>query len=192
MTDTAQSDLRSICIFCAASPGNDPVYAEAAAEMGRLIAEAGLRLVYGGGSVGLMGIVARAARAAGGEVIGVIPGFLRYAEIPEDEVTKMHFVNSMHERKQLMFDLSDAFVALPGGIGTLDETIEIMTWAQLGQHAKPVLLVDTKGYWSALLELLNTVVREGFAKPSLAELYEVVPTPEAAIGTLLARPAQGV
>ncbi|MFT3809107.1 MAG: TIGR00730 family Rossman fold protein [Micropepsaceae bacterium] len=181
--------LRSICIFCAASPGSDPAYAEAAATMGRLIAEAGLTLVYGGGSVGLMGIVARAARAAGGEVIGVIPGFLRYAEIPEDEVTKMHFVNSMHERKQLMFDLSDAFVALPGGIGTLDETIEIMTWAQLGQHAKPILLVDTKGYWSALLELLNKVVTEGFAKPSLADLYAVVATPQAAIDTLQAGPA---
>lgn len=189
MTRQLRSELRSVCIFCAASPGNDPAYAEAAETMGRLIAEAGLRLVYGGGSVGLMGIVARAARAAGGEVIGVIPGFLRYAEIPEDEVTKMHFVTSMHERKQLMFDLSDAFVALPGGIGTLDETIEIMTWAQLGQHAKPILLVDTKGYWSALLELLNKVVAEGFAKPSLAELYQVVATPEAAIDTLQAAAA---
>lgn len=189
MTRQLRSELRSVCIFCAASPGNDPAYAEAAETMGRLIAEAGLRLVYGGGSVGLMGIVARAARAAGGEVIGVIPGFLRYAEIPEDEVTKMHFVTSMHERKQLMFDLSDAFVALPGGIGTLDETIEIMTWAQLGQHAKPILLVDTKGYWSALLELLNKVVTEGFAKPSLAELYQVVATPEAAIDTLQAAAA---
>jgi uncharacterized protein (TIGR00730 family) len=185
------ANLRSICIFCAASPGGDAAYAEAAAEMGRLIAEAGLRLVYGGGSVGLMGIVARAARAAGGEVIGVIPGFLRYAEIPEDEVTKMHFVDSMHERKQLMFDLSDAFVSLPGGIGTLDETIEIMTWAQLGRHAKPVLLVDTLGYWSALEALLKKVVDEGFAKPSLADLYQVVPTPAAAIGTLLGRPRPG-
>lgn len=181
--------MRSICVFCGASPGSDGAYAEAAAEMGRLIAEAGLRLVYGGGSVGLMGVVARAARAAGGEVIGVIPGFLRYAEIPEDEVTKMHFVDSMHERKQMMFDLSDAFVALPGGIGTLDETIEIMTWAQLGQHAKPIVLVDTNGYWSALLDLLARVVAEGFAKPSLAELYAVVPTPETAIDTLLGRPA---
>jgi len=183
------TDLRSVCIFCAASPGGDPAYAEAAAEMGRLIAEAGLRLVYGGGSVGLMGVVARAARAAGGEVIGVIPGFLRYAEIPEAEVTKMHFVDSMHERKQMMFDLSDAFVSLPGGIGTLDETIEIMTWAQLGQHAKPVLLVDTLGYWSAFEKLLKNVVAEGFAKQSLPELYTVVPDPKSAIGTLLGRPA---
>lgn len=178
--------LRSVCIFCAASPGIDPAYAEAAAEMGRRIAEAGMRLVYGGGSVGLMGIVARAARAAGGEVVGVIPGFLRYAEIPEDEVTKMHFVDSMHERKQMMFDLSDAFVALPGGIGTLDETIEIMTWAQLGQHAKPILLVDTLGYWSCLEALLQKVVAEGFAKPSLAELYQMTPDPAAAIGILQA------
>jgi uncharacterized protein (TIGR00730 family) len=182
--------MKSICVFCAASPGGDEAYAAAAAEMGRLIAEAGLRLVYGGGSVGLMGIVARAARAAGGEVIGVIPGFLRYAEIPEDEVTKMHFVTSMHERKQMMFDLSDAFVSLPGGIGTLDETVEIMTWAQLGQHAKPVLLVDTLGYWSAFEVLLKKVVAEGFAKPSLADLYTIVPDPKAAIGTLLGSPAK--
>lgn len=180
------SDLRSVCIFCAASPGVHPAYGEAAAEMGRLIAEAGLRLVYGGGSVGLMGIVARAARAAGGEVIGVIPDFLRYAEIPEDEVTKMHFVSSMHERKQLMFDLSDAFVSLPGGIGTMDETIEIMTWAQLGRHGKPIVLVDTLGYWSAFEDMLKKVVSAGFAKPSLADLYTVVAEPAAAIGILRA------
>ena len=178
------NDLRSVCIFCAASPGAAPAYAEAAAEMGRLIAEAGLRLVYGGGSVGLMGVVARAARAAGGEVIGVIPGFLRYAEIPEDEVTKMHFVDSMHERKQMMFDLSDAFVSLPGGVGTMDETIEIMTWAQLGRHAKPIVLVDTLGYWSAFEAMLKKAVAEGFAKPSLANLYSVVSDPAAAIGIL--------
>lgn len=185
------AQLRSVCIFCAASPGADAAYAEAAAEMGRLLGEAGLRLVYGGGSVGLMGVVARAARAAGGEVIGVIPGFLRYAEIPEDEVTKMHFVDSMHARKQMMFDLSDAFISLPGGIGTMDETIEIMTWAQLGQHAKPIVLVDTLGYWSAFEAMLTRVVAAGFAKPSLAELYCVVPDPAAAIGILQAGAARG-
>ncbi len=178
--------LRSVCIFCAASPGIDPAYAAAAAETGRLIAEAGMRLVYGGGSVGLMGIVARAARAAGGEVVGVIPGFLRYAEIPEDEVTKMHFVDSMHQRKQLMYDLSDAFVTLPGGIGTLDETVEMMTWAQLGQHAKPIILVNTLDYWSAFEAALQKVVTEGFAKPSLSDLYSMADDPAAAIGMLQA------
>lgn len=173
--------MASLCVFCGSSFGSNPAFAEAAEMLGRGIAEAGHRLVYGGGSVGLMGVVARAARRAGGEVVGVIPGFLRYAEIPEDEVTKMHFVGSMHERKQTMFDLSDAFLVLPGGIGTLDESIEIMTWAQLGQHAKPVIFIDTNGYWTPFLTLLNDIVAKGFAKESLSELYSVVADAEGAL-----------
>lgn len=173
--------MASICVFCGSTSGADPEFASAAEETGRRIAESGHRLVYGGGSVGLMGVVARAARRAGGEVVGVIPGFLRYAEIPEDEVTKMHFVDSMHERKQKMFDLSDGFLVLPGGIGTLDEAIEIMTWAQLGRHAKPVVFIDTKGYWTPLLALLKAVVESGFAKESLADLYAVAPDPASAL-----------
>ena len=141
--------MDSVCVFCASSFGASPLYREAAEDLGRRIAGAGLRLVYGGGSVGLMGAVARAAKRAGGDVVGVIPAFLRYAEMPETEITELHIVASMHERKQKMFDLSDGFISLPGGIGTLDETIELMTWAQLGRHGKPLLLIDTLGYWSA-------------------------------------------
>ncbi|BCW89780.1 Putative cytokinin riboside 5'-monophosphate phosphoribohydrolase [Alphaproteobacteria bacterium SO-S41] len=178
--------MRSICIFCAASDGADPAYAEAAADMGRRIGEAGLRLIYGGGSVGLMGIVARAAKAAGGEVIGVIPTFLRYVEAPECDVTEMHVVETMHARKQMMFDFSDAFISLPGGIGTMDETIEMMTWSQLERHTKPILLVDTRGYWSAFDALMQKIVGEGFARPNLMGLYKIVPDPESALSVLQA------
>lgn len=181
-------NVKSICVFCAASDGADPAYAAAASDLGRRIAAAGLRLIYGGGSVGLMGVVARAAKEAGAEVVGVIPTFLRYVEAPECDVTEMHVVHSMHERKQMMFDLSDAFVSLPGGVGTMDETIEIMTWAQLGRHAKPIVLVDTLGYWSAFEAMLKKVVAEGFAKPSLADLYSVVSDPAGAIGILRGAP----
>jgi uncharacterized protein (TIGR00730 family) len=173
--------MTSVCVYCGSSFGSDPVYEAVAAETGRLIAAAGMRLVYGGGSVGLMGVVARAAFHAGGEVIGIIPAFLRYAEIPEDEVTRMHIVDSMHQRKQMMFEMSDGFISLPGGIGTLDETIEMMTWAQLGRHGKPILLVDTAGYWTTFETLMRQIVANGFARPSLSELYRIVPDPAAAL-----------
>lgn len=180
------STRKSICVFCAASDGADPVYADAAAELGRRIAAADCRLIYGGGSVGLMGIVARAAKAAGGDVIGVIPTFLRYVEAPETEVTELHVVQSMHERKQMMFDFADAFVSLPGGIGTMDETIEMMTWLQLERHTKPIILVDTNGYWSAFDALMQKIVAEGFARPNLLGLYRIVPDPETALSILTA------
>lgn len=178
--------MTSVCVFCGSSFGTDPAYTDVAEETGRLIAESGMRLVYGGGSVGLMGVVARSAKRAGAEVIGVIPAFLRYAEIPEDEVTKMYIVQSMHERKQMMFEMSDAFISLPGGIGTMDETVEMMTWAQLGRHAKPILLVDTKSYWTNFEALMTQIIDQGFAKPSLTELYRIVPDPAAAITALQA------
>jgi len=179
-------DMRSICVFCAASDGALPAFAEAADELGRLIAEAGLRLIYGGGSIGLMGVVARAAKRAGGEVIGVIPTFLRYVEAPDGDVTEMHVVQSMHERKQMMFDFADAFVSLPGGIGTMDETIEMMTWSQLERHAKPIVLVDTLGYWSAFDTLMQTIVENGFARPNLMGLYKIAPDPASALSILRA------
>ena len=176
--------MTSVCVYCGSSFGTDPAFEAAAAETGRLIAAAGMRLVYGGGSVGLMGVVARAAFQAGGQVVGIIPAFLRYAEIPEDEVTEMHIVDSMHQRKQMMFDMSDGFIVLPGGIGTLDETFEMMTWSQLGQHAKPILMIDTAGYWSNFQAMMTQIVDSGFAKPSLSELYTIVPDPAAAISIL--------
>ncbi|MCC6920611.1 MAG: TIGR00730 family Rossman fold protein [Alphaproteobacteria bacterium] len=178
--------MNSVCVFCASSFGASSLYREAAEDLGRRIAGAGLRLVYGGGSVGLMGVVARAAKRAGGDVVGVIPAFLRYAEIPETEITELHIVDSMHARKQKMFDLADGFISLPGGIGTLDETIELMTWAQLGRHGKPLLLVDTLGYWSAFQDLMRVILEQEFARPSLSDLYRVVADPEQAVSALLA------
>ena len=125
-------------------------------------------------------------RGAGGEVIGVIPTFLRYVEAPQDDVTEMHVVQSMHERKQMMFDFADAFVSLPGGIGTMDETIEMMTWLQLERHEKPIVLVDTNGYWSAFDALMQKIVTEGFARPNLLGLYRIAPDPDSALSILTA------
>ncbi len=153
-------------MFCGSSAGARPVYAEAAREAGRAIAARGLGLVYGGGSVGLMGILADAALAAGGEVIGVIPRALQLRELAHAGLTRLDVVRSMHERKARMAELSDGFVALPGGMGTLEELAEIVTWAQLGLHAKPCGLLDVAGYWRPLAGFLDAAVAEGFVRPA--------------------------
>lgn len=154
-----------MCVYCASSIGTDPRFAEAADALGSMLARRGVRLVYGGGRVGLMGRVADATLAGGGEVYGVIPKGLFSKEVAHTGVTQLFEVDSMHERKQLMFELSDAFVALPGGLGTLEELAEITTWAQLGIHAKPILLVDVDGFWSPLVALLDGMVTARFLKP---------------------------
>ncbi|HEX2224649.1 MAG TPA: TIGR00730 family Rossman fold protein [Thermoanaerobaculia bacterium] len=156
--------MRRICVFCGSSPGASPAYAEAARELGRLLARRGLGLVYGGGNVGLMGILADAVLAEGGEVIGVIPHSLMAREVGHSGLTELRVVDTMHERKALMADLSDAFIALPGGIGTLDEWFEIWTWAQLGLHPKPCGLLDVQDYYSPLLAFLDHMVRERFLR----------------------------
>lgn len=153
------------CVFCGASSGRLPVYAEAAGLLGRRLAESGIGLVYGGASVGLMGTVADAALAHGGEVIGVIPRALADKEIAHHGLTELHVVGSMHERKAMMADLSDGFIALPGGIGTLEELFEVWTWAQLGYHAKPAALLDVNGFYDRLQSFIDHVVEEGFLKP---------------------------
>ena len=165
--------MKSVCVFCASSTGVDPAYAEAAAEMGRLIAESGRKLVYGGGNVGLMGVLADAALAAGGKVIGVIPRSLMDREVGHNGVTELHVVGSMHERKALMAELSDGFLALPGGVGTLEEFFETWTWAVLGLHAKPFGLLDVKGFYSPLLGFLEQLVEQGFVKPKYREMLIV-------------------
>jgi len=156
---------KAICVFCGSSLGIRPSYRLAASELGQLLAAAGLTLVYGGGNVGLMGIVADSALAAGGEVIGVIPQALVAKEVSHSGLTKLHIVNSMHERKALMVSLSDGFVALPGGFGTADELCEILTWAQLGIHQKPVGLLNVDAFFDPLLEWMNHATREGFIRP---------------------------
>jgi len=151
-----------VAVFLGSSVGNRPGYAAAAAEFGASLAQAGVGIVYGGASVGMMGAMANAALAAGGEVIGVIPGGLFAAEIPHPGLTRMEVVGSMHERKALMADLADGFAALPGGLGTLDELFEILTWQQIGLHAKPVALVDVDGFWDPLTVLLDELSGAGF------------------------------
>jgi uncharacterized protein (TIGR00730 family) len=158
--------VRRVCVFCGASSGRLPAYADGARAFGAALAERGIGLVYGGGRVGLMGAVADGALAAGGEVIGVIPQELLDRELAHSGVTELRVVGSLHERKALMAELSDAFVALPGGFGTLDELMEQLTWSQLGLHAKPVALFDVEGYWRPLIALARHATEEGFVRES--------------------------
>jgi uncharacterized protein (TIGR00730 family) len=162
--------LNSICVFCGSSGGARHEYARAAADFGALLAGRGTRVVYGGGNVGLMGVLADAALAAGGEVIGVIPQMLVDRELAHRGVTEVRIVGSMHERKALMAELADAFVALPGGLGTFEELCEVLTWAQLGIHGKPVGCLNVAGYYDGLLQLLDHAVSERFLHPRQREL----------------------
>ena len=157
--------LRRICVFCGSSPGGSAAYAAAAEDLGRALAEAGIAVVAGGAGVGLMGRLADSALAAGGEVIGVIPRALVAAEVAHHGLADLRIVASMHERKALMAELADGFVALPGGLGTLEEFTEVVTWSQLGLHAKPTALLNTAGYYDALLQFLDHAVAESFLRP---------------------------
>jgi uncharacterized protein (TIGR00730 family) len=156
------AELRSICVYCGSNPGTDPKFAEAAEALGAAMAAESIRLVYGGGSVGLMGIVARSVLNSGGKVTGIIPQFLKARELMQREVDELIVTADMHERKRLMFEHSDAFVALPGGIGTLEELVEMMTWAQLDQHVKPILVANIAGFWDPLVALFGRMTEKGF------------------------------
>ena len=164
------SAIRSLCVYCGSSMGRDPAHREAAAAVGTLMADNGVRLVYGGGAVGLMGVVADAVMAGGGEVLGVIPKGLFSNEVGHQGITELVEVESMHQRKQRMAEEADAFLALPGGLGTLEELAEITTWAQLGIHAKPVGVLDLDGFWQPLLDFLDGAVESGFLRPANREL----------------------
>jgi uncharacterized protein (TIGR00730 family) len=167
-------DIHSVAVFCGASAGDDPAFHAAALELGRGLAGAGIRLIYGGGHVGLMGMVADAAVSAGGIVIGVIPEFLTRREIAHHGITELIVTDSMHTRKRRMFELADAFVTFPGGLGTLDETFEVLTWRQLKLHDKPILICDVAGYWAPLLATLDAISAAGLATGDLRRLYEYV------------------
>lgn len=171
--------IRSLGVFCGSNPGVRPAYAEAARELGRFMGSNGIRLVYGGGRVGLMGIVADAVLAAGGEVTGIIPGFLKEKEVAHTGLTDLTVTATMHERKARMAELSDAFVALPGGFGTFDELFEILTWAQLSLHGKPVALFNTEGFYDPLMALAQHAAREGFVRPGNLEQFDCVDSIEA-------------
>jgi len=176
--------MRRIGVYCGSSGGRDPVYREAAAEFGRLLVERGYGLVFGGGKVGIMGAVADAVLQAGGEVIGVIPEFLATKELIHPDVPDMRCVADMHTRKALMAELSDAFVALPGGLGTLDELFETLTWSQLGLHAKPVGLLNTRGYFDAVVEFVEHAVEAGFCLPDHRRLFFTASDPKSLLEEL--------
>src|SRR5664279_5740036 len=160
--------IKTVCVYCGSGPGTNPRFAEAAIALGKILAENGIRLVYGGGSIGLMGAVATSVLDHGGTVTGIIPGFLTARENALKRVQELIVTPDMHERKRLMFEHSDAFVALPGGIGTLEELVEQLTWKQLGRHAKPVLLANVDGFWEPLLALFAHMRSTEFIRPSLS------------------------
>jgi uncharacterized protein (TIGR00730 family) len=183
---------RRICVYAGASAGEDPAYGAIATSLARVLAERRIGVVFGGGSVGLMGALADASVAAGNEVIGVIPRFLDEREIAHRGVTELRVVETMHERKMLMADLSDAFITLPGGIGTLEELIEILSWSQLGLHRKPIGLLDVLGYWHPLVRLLDHATQQRFIREDHRALLVSAEDPEALLTAMAAwRPPAG-
>jgi uncharacterized protein (TIGR00730 family) len=167
------TNIASICVYCGSGAGNDPAFRDCARAFGHAMAEHGIGLVYGGGTIGLMGTIAEAVLDGGGQVTGIMPDFLKSREKLLDRVQETIIVPDMHSRKQLMFEKADAFVALPGGVGTLEELVEQMTWAQLGRHTKPILLLNINGFWKPLLVLLAHMREQGFIRPGLELNYLV-------------------
>ena len=171
----AMQHVTRLCVYCGSAVGLDRRYQDAARELGDALAKAGIELIFGGGRIGLMGVLADAVLAGGGRVVGIIPDRLRAAELAHPGASELVIVGSMHERKRLMAERADAFAILPGGIGTLDETFEILTWRQLGLHDKPIFLVDVTGYWRPLRDLLDHLVAQGFARSLVPRLLQIVP-----------------
>ena len=180
--------IRSVCVYCGSSPGRDDIYAKAGHLLGRSLAKSGLRLVYGGGTKGIMGAVAEGALKAGGKVTGIIPRFLINKEATEtalDRLDELLITDNMHERKHKMFEKSDAFVALPGGIGTVEEIVEVMTWGQLGHHRKPIVFANVKGFWNPMLALLDHMSSEGFIHTAQRVKPLVIEEPEAIVAAIM-------
>ena len=180
------TEINSICVFCGSSSAVAEIHKDAARRFGAILAENGVRLIYGGGRIGLMGLVADGAAQAGGEVIGVIPDFLERIEVGNREINELVVTDSMHARKAKMYELADAFVTLPGGLGSLDETFEVITWTQLKLSAKPFVVVDIDGYWQPLLALIDHVIAAGFARPANRDILQVVDDVEAVLPALRA------
>jgi uncharacterized protein (TIGR00730 family) len=186
MVDAPQG-VESVCLFCGSSNAADPDFLSAAAELGEALALAGVRLVYGGGGVGLMGAAARAAHRAGGRVLGIMPDFLRTREVLYDEVETV-VVRNMHERKMQMFQESDAFVVLPGGVGTLEEVVELLSWKRLSLHDKPVVFVNLKGFWEPFFELMHHTIRERLTPESFSRTWIVADDVDEALAALIEAP----
>ncbi|OLL32822.1 Rossman fold protein, TIGR00730 family [Burkholderia sp. SRS-W-2-2016] len=176
--------MKAVCVYCGSSMGAKPVYAEAARAFGRALVEADLALIYGGGKVGLMGVIADTVMAEGGRAIGVIPELLVDKEVGHNGLTELHVVPDMHHRKKMMAELSDAFVAMPGGAGTLEELFEVFTWAQLGYHGKPVALLNTGHFYEPLFRLLQHTIDEGFMRKTYLDMLQIDADPVALIGKL--------
>lgn len=179
----------NVCVFCGSGTGINPVYSESAAKLGYLLAQASVRLVYGGGNIGLMGILADAVMEAGGQVTGVIPRFLLDKEVGHSGITDLEVVESMHQRKQRMADLADAFIALPGGWGTLEEISEILTWKQLGLINQPVVLLNTNQFFDPLLDQMRLMVKEGFLQTGNFDFLHIEKTPEQILSLLVTQKA---
>ncbi len=182
--------IQSLCVFCGSRVGTDPVHERHAAQLGTLLGEGGIDLVYGGGGIGLMGVIADAALAAGGRVIGVIPKTLSGVEIAHQAITELVVVDGLDQRKSAMIGRADAFAVLPGGLGTLDEAFEVITWKQLGFHHKPIIVLDGSGYWAPFLALVDHTIAQGFTRPDAAALFQVVDTAEAILAALQGAPEQ--
>lgn len=178
--------IESVCVYCGSSVHVAPLYKQTAEAVGTIIARRGMRLVYGGGSVGLMGIVANAALSAGGEVIGIIPEHIRSHEVQHTSLTELHVVDTMHIRKSMMTEKSDAFIVLPGGFGTLEELFEVLTWKQIGLHRKPILIYNVNGFWDPMLGLIEHVITQNFAPTNNRRIFSVVTSPEQMIDMLYA------
>lgn len=177
--------VKRLCVYCGSSGAVDARFRDAARELGTALAAAGIEVVYGGGQIGLMGLLADAALAAGGRVVGIIPNLLLGAESAHPGLTELVVADSMHDRKRLMAERADAFAVLPGGIGTLDETFEILTWRQLKLHDKPIFIVDVAGYWNPLRNLIEHLIAHGFAAPPVEHLFKVVPDVDSLIAALV-------
>lgn len=186
---TSMANIKSLCVYCGSSDRGSPAHHDAALRLGSTMAKAGIRLVYGGGRIGMMGRIADAVMDSGGEVIGIIPQFLEQVEVGHSGVTQLIVTENMHDRKQKMAEMSDAFLIMPGGLGTLEETFEILTWKQLGLHEKPVIIADIGGYWQHLTNLIDHMIAENYAKPENRALFQVIDNIEELLPALSAMPA---
>lgn len=180
--------IQSACVYCGTGSNVDPAYKEAARALGDAMAREKIRLVYGGGKVGLMGIVSQACFQGGGDVIGIIPEHIQNKEIPNKDLAELHVVDSMHTRKNMMVEKSDGFIVLPGGFGTLDETFEILTWKYLKLHDKPIVLIDVNGFYQPFMKMVDHMVAEGFTAPWHRDLFQLAATPMEAIEKLRSQP----
>lgn len=171
--EIGMTPITSLCVYCGSSRGTNPAFFKIAQELGSDMAQRGIRLIYGGGRVGLMGACADSVMAGGGEVIGIIPQHLQDLEVGHTGLTELKVVDNMHTRKRMMFDLSDAFCVLPGGLGTLEELFEVVTWRQLGIHDKPIIVLNAEGYWDRLVGMIDGIIDDGFAKPAVRQYFSV-------------------